>query len=483
MRAAGRPRGGAVARLLVLAVAAAAAAASACAGAGAPSAAGPAAARSSAARPSAAATDGRLEVRVVASGAPVAPFRALPVAIVAIDETGAEIPLRAERDALDADALAAQPERLAAGAVTAGLYRGLRVAFELESEAGGGALDARLERDFRVLAGETATLVVRWDLARTFDDAGRARADALALELPPGTVRSLTLYVTDERAGQVVAVNRATDRVFASIPVGRAPRGIAASPDGRRVYVANSGDDSVTVLDTTTHRAVDTLLLRGGSAPVDVAVALDGRRLVVSSAGLDLLSVHDAFSNALVGEIELSRAPGRLAVSPDGRTVYALLPEGGRLVAADVTRPDAPVRQVAVAALPEDVAVDPRDGRIYVAHRAAPTVGVYRDDLTAERELQVGYPTYGIAVDPAGRRLYVTGGDAGGVNLVAADVGATARRWSTGPVRFVAVDPDGRKLFATGGPRGMLVVLDRIAGRGLEEVEIGSSAFDLVVVP
>jgi YVTN family beta-propeller protein len=49
------------------------------------------------------------------------------------------------------------------------------------------------------------------------------------------------VYVTDEVGGVVVVIDASKDEVVARIPVGKRPRGVRASPDGTRVYVALSG--------------------------------------------------------------------------------------------------------------------------------------------------------------------------------------------------------------------------------------------------
>jgi len=51
--------------------------------------------------------------------------------------------------------------------------------------------------------------------------------------------------------------------VLAHIPVGRNPRGIALSPDGGTLYVANRLDDNVSVIDTNARKVVGTIALGG----------------------------------------------------------------------------------------------------------------------------------------------------------------------------------------------------------------------------
>src|SRR5271169_2742550 len=49
------------------------------------------------------------------------------------------------------------------------------------------------------------------------------------------------ICVSNEKSGDITVLDGATEKVVATIPVGKRPRGIIASPDGKTVYVALSG--------------------------------------------------------------------------------------------------------------------------------------------------------------------------------------------------------------------------------------------------
>src|ERR1051326_5089269 len=49
------------------------------------------------------------------------------------------------------------------------------------------------------------------------------------------------VFVSNERSGDVTVIDGATDSVVGTFPVGKRPRGIHATPDGRRVFVTLSG--------------------------------------------------------------------------------------------------------------------------------------------------------------------------------------------------------------------------------------------------
>jgi YVTN family beta-propeller protein len=60
---------------------------------------------------------------------------------------------------------------------------------------------------------------------------------------------------------------------------------VAFSPDGTRAYVANFGDDTVSVINTATSTVSKTLTV--GDGPVGVAVSPDGTHLYVANSGDD----------------------------------------------------------------------------------------------------------------------------------------------------------------------------------------------------
>src|SRR5262245_16173535 len=64
------------------------------------------------------------------------------------------------------------------------------------------------------------------------------KTDRLTVAQP---VRGYQICVSNEKSGDITIIDGANWNVLATIPVGKRPRGIVASPDGKIVYVALSG--------------------------------------------------------------------------------------------------------------------------------------------------------------------------------------------------------------------------------------------------
>lgn len=89
-------------------------------------------------------------------------------------------------------------------------------------------------------------------------------------------VRKLLRTVHFHHKPFVNDLSASAEFVSARIPVGHNPRGVALSPDGKKLYVANRLDDTISVIDITTEQVVATLDLGG---PKNIDAVRRGERL------------------------------------------------------------------------------------------------------------------------------------------------------------------------------------------------------------
>jgi len=90
------------------------------------------------------------------------------------------------------------------------------------------------------------------------------------------------LYVANIGSGSVSVINRASGAV-ATIPTAAGSEGIAVSPDSREVWVVNRAAGTLAVIDTAADRVV-TSFVSGGKFPIRVKFTPDGKQVLVSNA-------------------------------------------------------------------------------------------------------------------------------------------------------------------------------------------------------
>jgi YVTN family beta-propeller protein len=107
------------------------------------------------------------------------------------------------------------------------------------------------------------------------------------------------LYVSCWGCDQVAVLDTRKQKFTAFIPVGDNPNDMCLTRDGRYLFVANSNDNSVSVIDLASRKVVEVLnaaLYPGspsGSTSNSVALGDDDRRLYVANADNNCLAVFD----------------------------------------------------------------------------------------------------------------------------------------------------------------------------------------------
>jgi YVTN family beta-propeller protein len=126
----------------------------------------------------------------------------------------------------------------------------------------------------------------------------------------------------------VAVIDLKTKTVVTRWTVGPHPCEMALRHDGRLLYVANANDNTVTVLDTKSGRAVETLWAALypqsplGSTPNSLALSPDEKTLYVANANINAVAVFDVSEvghGRCLGFIPTGWYPTSVRVTPNGR--------------------------------------------------------------------------------------------------------------------------------------------------------------------
>jgi len=324
------------------------------------------------------------------------------------------------------------------------------------------------------------------------------------------------VYVTNERSGDVTVIDGATFKVVETIPVGKRPRGIHASPDGRTVYVATSGTpieappqldangnpvfqrdqddeddvkadksaDGIGVLDVATRKV--TRRIKVGSDPEEFDLSADGRHLYVSNEDVKTASSVDIATGKVEKIVSLSQEPEGVAVTPDGKRLFVTCETGGDVFVVDIATFKV-VGQLKVGQRPRSVAFL-QDGKLAVVPSESAgelyVIDTTQMKVTRTITLPKGSRPMRVRVAPDGGKLYASTGRGGAVAVVntadfslAGSIAVGQRPWG------IVLSPDGRYLFAANGPSNDVSVVDLASGREITRVKAGASPWGIAVVP
>ncbi|MGG0811205.1 beta-propeller fold lactonase family protein [Paenibacillus alvei] len=341
---------------------------------------------------------------------------------------------------------------------------------------------SRVEKESIILTGEFGTSLI-----------------SLCAVSSIGTCRVLS-YVTNsgvqtDPGNTVSVIDTLTDTVIATIQVGNAPIGVAITPDGQQVYVANQLDNTVSVIDTSHNKVIATL--RVGIRPLVVAITPDGKSAYVTNAGTQgvqdkSISVIDTKKNKVVATITegVGIFPFGIAIgnTPAGTRAYVANTINGTVSVLDVN-PASPTFNTIIATLtvgnsPIDVAITPDGTSAFVTNADDDTVSVIDTATNAVTTIQVGDGPAGVGTGntPNGTRVYVLNSEGDTISVIDADpnssefntVIATITKGVGDSPSDAALTPDGRKVYVPNNFSNTVSVINTETNTIITSIPVGN---------
>lgn len=320
-----------------------------------------------------------------------------------------------------------------------------------------------------------------------------------------------------------------------AVAVGKAPSGVAVSPDGRWVYTANN-DNTVSVVDTatnTTRRTIEVLPTSscGGlcTGPSALVVSPDGSRVYATGGtapvfkpdgSLDYnyfpstVTVIDTASGAVVDVYQMDTPDGVhggtgpvLAVSPDGRKVYSSVNGWGSGIPSGVKVVDTTTKSVGyIGESALGLAASADGTKLYLASSRSQGVVSAFDTATNDQlwAVRVGtsqnpYDVSALVASPDNTRLYAKVERHGGtpdnqqtgvavidvathsvIAIIPTHAGASfaAQTW-----KDLAVSPDGKRVYLIDSQDSTLSIIDTGTNTVIDTKQLGANPSAVAVSP
>lgn len=296
------------------------------------------------------------------------------------------------------------------------------------------------------------------------------------------------VYVPDSGSDTVTVIDPRTFRVVGTFRVGRQPQHVVPSHDLRTLWVNNDLGNSLTPIDPRTGRPGRAVPV---ADPYNLYFTPDGRYAVVMASKLKRLDFRDARTMALHRSVPVPCAGVNHADwTADGRFFLVSCEFSGQLLWVDTAR-ERVLRVIDLphGSMPQDVKLSPDGTRFYVADMMSNGVWIYRVTSTGPvlvRLLSTGLGAHGLYVSRDSTRLYVSNRDEGSISVVRFSDDRVVALWQL-PGRASPdmgnLSADGRVLWLSGRYDSVVYAIDTTSGRLLARIRVGLQPHGLTVWP
>jgi YVTN family beta-propeller protein len=290
------------------------------------------------------------------------------------------------------------------------------------------------------------------------------------------------VYVPNSDEATVDVIDPVSHKVVMHFPVGAVPHHITPSWDLRQLYVDNTSANTLTSIDPHSGLPVATLRI---ADPYNLYFIPDGSAAIVIAERLSRLDFYDRSTwSALVSVPIPWSGVDHLDFSADGRYLVASAEFSGAVVKVDLVG-RAVSGYAQVGGLPVDVRLAPDGSVFFIANQGRHGVSVFDADRMEEVAfIPTGRGAHGLLLSRDANRLFVSNRLAGTISVIDLSTRQVAATWTVGgSPDMMQVSPDGRELWVSNRFHSSVSVIDTATGAVLDRIPVGTGPHGLTYFP
>ena len=248
-----------------------------------------------------------------------------------------------------------------------------------------------------------------------------------------------------------------------SLGSGADPHSLALDPIARCLYIAESGHDQLTIVNTGDNSIVNRCPV--GDMPIAVRVNPVTRKIYVVNHNSDSVSVIADGDTCATTRVPVGDGPTMIDINTHTDKVYVVNHNGNSVTRIDGATDATRTIGLFAGASPTDVAVNPVTNRIYVTNYNRHTITVINgasDTVASNFAVGTGrsYPVR-VAVNPVTNKIYVTDWGSDQVSIIDGATNNVVNRSSMGThPRPLAVNVATNKIYVVNTGTNNLTVID-----------------------
>jgi YVTN family beta-propeller protein len=294
------------------------------------------------------------------------------------------------------------------------------------------------------------------------------------------------IYVPNSGGNSVDIIDPATYRVVDHFKVGRQPQHVTPSYDLKTLWVLNDLGDSLTRIDPLTGKKRETIRVED---PYNMYYTPDGKYAIVVAERKKRLD----FRNPQTMRLEYSlpvpcRGVDHMDFAASGRYLIASCEFSGQVIKIDVAeRKLLGALLLREGAMPQDVKTSP-DGKVfYVADMESNGVWMIEGDKFEKLGfMETGKGAHGLYASRDSKVLYVSNRGEGSVSVIDFAKRAIIKKWELpggGSPDMGGVSADGKVLWLAGRYNKEVYAIDTSDGHLLARIRVGKGPHGLCVYP
>jgi YVTN family beta-propeller protein len=294
------------------------------------------------------------------------------------------------------------------------------------------------------------------------------------------------IYVPNSGSNSVDVIDPVSFKVINHFAVGRQPQHITPSYDLEHLWVLNDLGDTITEIEPATTKKGKTIRVKD---PYNMYFTPDGKFAVVVAERESKLNFLNPSDMKLIESVPVPcRGVDHLDFSANGRFLIASCEFAGMLVKVDVsTRRVLGTLTLEAGGMPQDVRSSPDGKLFYVADMTAN--GVYVIDpysFTRVEFIPTGKGAHGISLSRDARLMYVSNRAAASVSVIDLATRKVITTWEIpggGSPDMGGLSADGATLWLSGRYNREVYAFDTRDGRLLARIKVGKGPHGLAVYP
>jgi len=294
------------------------------------------------------------------------------------------------------------------------------------------------------------------------------------------------IYVPNSGSNTVDVIDPHTGKVIDHFDVGQQPQHVTPSYDLRTLWVLNDVGNSLTRIDPATGHKLDTVPV---DDPYNMYYTPDGKFAIVVAERLKRLDFRDPQTMKLVDAVSVPcQGVDHMDFAASGRYLIASCEFSGELLKVDVeTHKVLAVLKLPGRAMPQDVRLAPDGAIFYVADMMGNRVYEVDGDAFAIRGfIPTGKGTHGLYFSRDAKWLYASNRGEGTISVIDVETRKVAARWvipGGGSPDMGGVSADGKVLWLSGRYNSEVYAFDTSTGRLTARIHVGKGPHGLCVYP